>query len=163
MITLIVAMDLEGGIGKNGGLPWHLSTDLRRFKQITMGSAIVMGRKTYQSIGKPLPGRKNIVITGNPDFDEPGVMLARNLVEGLKSAQMDGGQQIFVIGGAQIFEQTLPLAQKIHLTVVHTRAGCQVFFPPINWINWRVDHQEFVPAGARDEFSSTYYVLSKNE
>lgn len=161
MITLIVAMDLEGGIGKDGGLPWYLSTDLRRFKHITMGSTILMGRKTYQSIGKALPGRKNIVVTGNRDFEAPGVVIALNLDEGLRSAEVDANQQIFVIGGAQVFELTLPRAQKIHLTIVHTRAGCQVFFPQLNWTYWRVAHQEFVPAGARDEFSSTYYVLSR--
>lgn len=161
MITLIVAMDLEGGIGKNGGLPWYLSTDLRRFKHITMGSAILMGRKTYQSIGKALPGRKNIIVTGNRDFEAPGVVIAMNLEEGLQSAEVDADQQIFVIGGAQVFEQTLPIAQKIHLTSVHTRAGCQVFFPSFNWTNWRAEHQEFNPAGDRDEFPSTYYVLSR--
>ncbi len=159
MISLIVAMDLEGGIGKDGGLPWHLSTDLQRFKQITMGHAIVMGRKTYQSIGRALPGRKNVVISSNPNFEAPGCTLARNMEDSLRIAEEYQQGEIFIIGGAQVFQTVFPQASKIYLTVVNTRAGCQVFFPEFSWNDWKVSFQKYFPKGEKDEFSSTYYEL----
>lgn len=161
MISLIVAMDLEGGIGKDGGLPWHLSTDLQRFKQITMGHAIVMGRKTYQSIGRALPGRKNVVISSNPNFEAPGCTLARNMEDGLRIAEEYQQGEIFIIGGAQVFQTVFPQASKIYLTIVNTRAGCQVFFPEFSWNDWKASFQKYFPKGEKDEFSSTYYELFK--
>ena len=160
-LALIVAMDLESGIGKDGGLPWHLSADLRRFKQITMGHVMIMGRKTYASIGRPLPGRTSVVISRNPNFEAPGCLVAESFEKSLKTASIDQSEQIFVIGGAEVFSQALPLANRLHLTLVHTVAHCQVFFPAIRWSEWRVIHQEFVPAGERDPYPSTYYVLEK--
>ncbi len=161
MITLVVAMDLANGIGKDGGLPWHLRTDLKRFKDITLGSAILMGRKTFRSIGKALPGRKNIVISSNPSFDAPGCQVVPNLTEGLQLATQHNAQEVFVIGGAQVFAQVLPRADKIHLTLVHTMADCQVFFPVLIWNQWSVVHQTYIQAGEHDQFASTYYVLIK--
>lgn len=161
MITLVVAMDLKNGIGKDGRLPWHLSTDLKRFKAITLGSAILMGRKTYQSIGRALPGRKNIVISSDPSFEAPGCQIVSNLEEGLQIATQYTGQEVFVIGGAQVFAQVLPCADKIHLTLVHTVADCQVFFPVLFWNQWLVVQQTYNQAGDHDQFASTYYVLVK--
>lgn len=161
MITMVVAMDLENGIGKDGGLPWHLRTDLKRFKAITLGSAILMGRKTYQSIGRALPGRRNIVISSMPSFEAPGCQVVSNLEEGLQVATQYTGQEVFVIGGAQVFAQVLPRAEKIHLTLVHTVADCQVFFPVLIWNQWKVIHQTHIQSGEHDQFASTYYVLVK--
>ncbi len=161
MISIVVAMDLESGIGKDGGMPWHLSTDLRRFKQITMGHPVIMGRKTFDAIGKPLPGRKNIIISRNPQFEAPGCFVVESLDKALEVASKDQDDLICVIGGGQIFTQVLPLTNQLHLTQIHTIANCDVFFPELRWSEWHVLHQEFVPAGKKDQFSSTYYVLER--
>ncbi len=158
-LSLVVAVDLENGIGRNGTIPWHLRSDLQRFKQITMGHAILMGRKTYQSIGRALPGRLNIVVTRNAEFLASGCVIADSIERGLLIASDLGLEQVFIIGGAQIFLKVQKIAQAIHLTVVHTRAGCQVFFPPLNWIEWNVIQQEFVPGDIQNDFSSVYYWL----
>jgi dihydrofolate reductase len=165
-ISLIVAMDLESGIGKDGATPWHLRADLQRFKQITMGHAIVMGRKTYQSIGRALPGRQNIVVSRNPNFEAPGCIVVGSLEEALQVSSAQTGanvdqSEVMVIGGAQIFAQVFPQADKLYLTIVHTHADCQVFFPDIAWNTWKVLHQEYIPAGEKDQYSSTYYELMK--
>lgn len=158
-ITLVVAMDLKNGIGRDGGLPWHLKTDLQRFKQITLGNPIVMGRKTFQSIGRALPGRENIVISSNPQFQAAGCHIVKNLEDGLQLASELTSQEIFVIGGAQVFAQVFQLAKKIHLTLVHTIADCQVFFPDLAWNAWQVVREVYNPLGEKDQFASTYYEL----
>ncbi|MBK6942003.1 MAG: dihydrofolate reductase [Planctomycetes bacterium] len=116
-VTFIVAVARNGVIGKNGALPWHLPSDLERFKARTMGHPIVMGRKTYASIGKPLPGRTNIVITRAADFAAAGVVVARSPDEALAAAQVAAGNdECFVIGGAEIYRALLPHADRIELT-----------------------------------------------
>ena len=131
MISLIVAMTDERVIGKNNALPWHLSEDLKRFKQITMGHPIVMGRKTFQSIGRPLPGRQNIVITRDKNFHADGVTVVHDLCEAFASATQDQSE-IFVIGGAEIFAAALPLADRLYLTRIHKKIDGDVFFPPFD-------------------------------
>src|SRR5882724_4997529 len=107
-------------IGMNNRLPWHLSEDLKRFKRLTMGHPIIMGRKTFESIGKPLPGRANIVVTRDPSLVLNGVVLAGSLQEALeKGRASEGGKEIFVIGGAAMFEQAHPLVDKLYLTRIH--------------------------------------------
>lgn len=136
MISIIVAMSKNGVIGKDNKIPWHLSEDLKRFKQITMGHPIVMGRKTYLSIGKPLPGRKNIVITRNPDFSVHGVHdvhIVHSLDEAIKGHKLD--EEIFVIGGAEIYKLALPRADKIYLTKLEKEFNGNTYFPDQNLEN----------------------------
>ncbi|MHA1523316.1 MAG: dihydrofolate reductase [Alphaproteobacteria bacterium] len=125
-IALILARATNGVIGKQNGLPWRLAGDMAHFREITMGKPIVMGRKTFQSIGKPLPGRDNIVITRDADFNADGVHVAHDLAEALRLGedfcQSRGCDQILVIGGAQVYRLALPLATRIYLTQVHMEA-----------------------------------------
>lgn len=130
-ISLIVAMSQNRVIGKNNQLPWHLSEDLKHFKQITMGHPIVMGRKTFDSIGKALPGRENIVITRDKNFGAANVIVMHSADDFLKWASQQT-REVFVIGGAEIFKLFLPRAQKIYLTVIEKNFDGDVFLPMID-------------------------------
>lgn len=127
ILSIIVAMTPEGVIGKNNQLPWHLPDDLKRFKSLTMGHPIIMGRKTFESIGKPLPGRENIVVTHNKGYVVPEVSIVHNFQEALSKVQNES--EVFVIGGASLFSEALPSAQKLYLTLVHENFPGDVFFP----------------------------------
>ena len=130
-LSLIVAMSQNRVIGKDNRLPWHLSEDLQHFKQITMGHPIVMGRKTFESIGKPLPGRENIVLTRDKNFTTMGVTVLHDVEKFLLWSKAQT-QEVFVIGGAEIFKQVLPHAQKIYLTSIEKDFDGDAFFPVID-------------------------------
>ncbi len=132
-ITLIVAVDAAGGIGADNKMPWHLPEDLAHFKRLTSGHPIVMGRKTFDSIGRALPNRRNIVVTRNADLQHDGVERAASLHEALA---LCGETPVFVIGGGQIFAEALPLAQTIELTQIDRDFGCDTFFPPFERSAW---------------------------
>lgn len=144
-LSLIVAMSDNRVIGRAGGLPWHLSADLRRFKRLTMGHFLLMGRKTYESIGRPLPGRTSIVITRQSDYQVPaGVLLARSLEEALQMVR--GEEEVFVIGGGEIYEQTLPLAARLYVTRVHAMVEGDTYFPTFDEQAWQiVEHSRHEP------------------
>lgn len=149
MIHIIVAIDRKGAIGKNGDLLFHLRDDLRRFKAITMGNTLVMGRKTFDSLpGGALPGRRNIVITRSEDFSAPGVETAKSPDEALAMAAAGPGDT-FIIGGGQIYAATLPLAEVLDLTVVDREAPeADTFFPVID-----LDAYRITALDRRDDFS----------
>lgn len=128
-ISIICALSDNGVIGKDNKLPWHISADLKRFKQLTLGHPVIMGRKTFESIGKPLQGRTNIVITRDQDYRAKGVAIAHSLDEALDMARAKDKQEIFIIGGAQVFEQSLSFVDKLYLTIVHTTIEGDAFFP----------------------------------
>jgi dihydrofolate reductase len=138
--SLIVAMDRQRVIGNEGRLPWHLSADLQRFKRRTMGHHIIMGRRTWESIGRLLPGRVSIVITRNPRFAAPGALLANSLSEALALASADN--EPFVIGGEQVFRAALPLARRIYLTQVLGEFPGDVWFPELSAQEWKQVHSE---------------------
>lgn len=133
-INLIVAVDLENGIGKNNLLPWHLPADLKYFKLVTSGHPIIMGRKTFDSIGKVLPNRKNIIISRQADLEIPGAVVANSLKNSFELCKTE--EKVFVIGGAEIFKQALPLADELYLTLIHHNFNADVFFPEINMDEW---------------------------
>jgi dihydrofolate reductase len=133
-VTLIVAMTRDRVIGANGALPWRLPADLRHFREVTMGKPILMGRKTHESIGRPLPGRQNIVVSGNPGFRAEGCEVAYSVEEALRLA---GDAEVMVIGGAEIFAATLPLARHIWLTEVHADIPGDTYFPDFSRADWR--------------------------
>lgn len=133
-INLIVAIDEKNGIGKNNLLPWHLPADLKHFKTITTGHPIIMGRKTFDSIGKALPNRRNIVISRQSGLVIPGAELCSSLNDAIELCKDE--KDVFVIGGAQIFEQALPLANVLYLTIIHQDFDADVFFPVINLNEW---------------------------
>ncbi len=128
-ISLIAALDEMNGIGKNGQLLFQIPDDLKRFKQLTLGHPIIMGRKTFDSIGKPLPGRTNIVITRNPEYQPAGITIVHSLDEALKQAAEVEQQEIFVIGGAQIYTQAINRASRLYLTLVEGDYRADTFFP----------------------------------
>ena len=136
-IVLIVAMSEDGTIGDNGKVPWRISDDLKRFKRLTMGHPIIMGRKTYQSIGKPLPGRTNIVLTRNPNFSaRPEVLKFDSLDAALDHCQQRREEIVFVIGGGEVYRQTRPLADKLLVTEVRRQVTGDTKFPDYDRSEW---------------------------
>lgn len=147
-LSIIVAAARNGVIGRNNTLPWHLPEDLRYFKRITMGKPVVMGRRTFESIGRPLPGRTNIVVTRQPDYAFEGLRVVSSLEQALALAEdiarADGADELMVIGGAEIYRAALPVAGRIYLTEVHADVEGDAFLPSIDWSVWReVSRQRF--------------------
>ena len=140
-ISLIVAMAKNRVIGRRGRLPWKISADMKHFKKVTMGKPIIMGRKTYQSIGVELPGRTSIVVTRNPAIGAPGLVVAGSVHEALEAAAKIGPEAM-VIGGGQIYQATLPLADRIYLTEVHEEVAGDAFFPHLDRSLWREASRE---------------------
>lgn len=141
-LTIIVATDQKNGIGINNQLPWYLPEDLAHFKRTTSGHTIIMGRKTFDSIGRPLPNRKNIVITRNAGWEHEGVTQVSNIEAALQNI---GENESFVIGGAQIYQQALPLANKLIVTEIQGEYACDTFFPEIEKTLWReLSRENFV-------------------
>lgn len=165
-ITLITAMSLDRTIGVNGKLPWRLSTDLARFKAATMGKPVIIGRKTFEDIGRPLPGRSLIVLTRNPPASAAdGVRYAPSIEEALSQAKdaATGLQtsEIFVAGGAEIYRQMLPMARRIFLTVVDAHIQGDTRFPDFSFDDWTEAGRQVVPAGAKDEYKTTVIDLRR--
>ena len=162
-IVLVAAVADNGVIGRDNALPWRLSTDLKRFKALTIGKPVVMGRKTFLSIGKPLPDRTNIVVTRDCNFSADGIVVANSLEAALDAARDDarrrGVDAIMVIGGTDIFEQTMDRADRLEITHVHARPAGDTVFPPIDARRWRAVARTEHSAGARDDaaFSTVTY------
>ena len=141
LVSIVVAMDERSGIGHAGDLPWRLPDDLRRFKALTLGKPIVMGRKTWDSLGKPLPGRHNIVVSRQPGLELPGATVVSSLEAAFEAA--GDVDEVCVIGGADVFRLALPRADVLHLTRVHATVPADTFFPEFEVADWqRVAHEE---------------------
>lgn len=138
-VSLIAAVAAGNVIGNAGKLPWRLPDDLARFKRITLGHPVVMGRRTFESMGKPLSGRRNIVLTRDAGLVLPGCQMARTAEEVMSAA---GSQELFVIGGAAVYELFLPVADHLYLTHVEGAFPGDAFFPPVRWDQWRVTGRE---------------------
>ncbi|MEQ8228578.1 MAG: dihydrofolate reductase [Rhodospirillales bacterium] len=155
-VVLVVAMAENRCIGRDGDLPWHISTDLKRFKAVTMGHPMIMGRKTFLSIGRVLPGRPNIIVTRDRDFQAEGAEVAHSLDEALAAARAHDTGAVMVIGGAEIFEQSLPLADRLDICHVHADVPGDTFFPEIDPAHWRetsrTDHDPEQPGGPAFSF-----------
>jgi dihydrofolate reductase len=162
LVSIIVAMDEHGGIGLKNQLPWRLSSDLKRFKALTMGHHLILGRKTYESLGRPLPGRKIIVVTRQAGYAALGCLAAGSLEEALSLAEKAGETEAFIAGGAEIYVQALPLAQRIYLTRVHAIVQADAFFPPLDPGEWAEGGVEELPAGEKDQFATRFSVLERN-
>lgn len=146
-VSIIVAVaGSKRVIGKAGGMPWHIPEELKRFKEITLGHPIIMGRRTYESIGKVLPGRTNIVITRDQSYLEEGIIVVHSLEEALRFAQnQSGNDEVFVIGGGEIYRQALPLADKLYLTVIDREIEGDTFFPDYSEFKkvvWQSEEQQ---------------------
>ena len=145
-ICLIAALATNRVIGKNNALPWHLPADLKRFKALTMGHPVVMGRKTYASIGKPLPGRHNLVITRNCDYSAPGCDVVHSLDAALAACR--GAQEVFIIGGAELYRESLPRAHRLEFTEIHAEFEGDASFPQFSLERWRETGREIHSAEA---------------
>jgi dihydrofolate reductase len=156
-LSLIVAMTRAGVIGKGGGLPWRLSADLQRFKSLTMGHYIIMGRKTFVSLGRVLPGRTTIVVSRSGEYAAPpGVIVAHSLNEAITAAASD--PEPFLIGGGQLFEPAIALANRLYVTWVESDIIGDTYFPPIDWKLWREITCEPHPADAKNDYDTTFCV-----
>lgn len=146
LITIIAAMDRNRLIGEGNQLPWRLPADLRRFKALTMGKPIVMGRRTHESIGKALPGRRNIVLSRDPDFRAPGCEVAESLEDALELCADD--DEMMIIGGAQLYAEALPRADRMHLTLLDASFNGDAWFPAYDRRQWRETSREDHDAGS---------------
>ena len=160
IISLIVAMDRRGVIGAGGALPWRLPDDLKRFKAITMGKPLVMGRKTHESIGRPLPGRRNIVLTRQQDYTAPGCVVRHNAEDALAACANAG--EVMVMGGASLYELFLPRAGRIYLTRVQAEVDGDTWFPRFDESAWTEVERVEYPQDARNEYPASFRVLERS-
>ncbi len=158
-VSLIVAMAENGVIGRRGDLPWRLSADLRRFKRLTMGHHIVMGRRTFESIGRLLPGRTSIVISRQADYDPGAALLAGTLDEALDMAA--GDEEVFVIGGAEIYRLVLPRVRRMYVTAVHADLEGDTTFPVYDPRDWRLIEDERHAADEKNQFDYSFRVYDR--
>jgi dihydrofolate reductase len=161
MISIIVAASTNNVIGVQGELPWKISDDLKRFKKLTMGKPIVMGRLTWESIGRPLPGRQNIVITRQPDFSAEGCDVVSSPVAALDIA--GDAEEIMIIGGGQIYDLFLPKAGRLHITRVHTEIEGDAFFPAIDTGSWDLIDSEAFAASEANEFAFEFRTYERKD
>lgn len=156
-IALIAALARNGVIGRDNQLPWRLPGELKYFKTVTLGKPVVMGRKTFESLGKPLPGRTNIVITRDKHFTAAEIVIADSVESALQQAdaiaQRDAVAEIMVIGGADIYRQTLALAQRLYLTEVQADVDGDAYFPSVDFAQWSLLRREAVPAPTPESFA----------
>ena len=159
MLSLIVAIGENNEIGKGGKMPWHLPADLKHFKALTLGKPVIMGRRTFEAIGKPLPGRRNIVVSRNSRFYARDCETAASLTDALVLAA--GSPEIMVIGGGEIYREALPRAQRIYLTQVHARFDADTFFPQLDSAEWRETAHEDHIADERNPFAYSFITLER--
>lgn len=159
-ISAIFAMSDNRVIGKKNALPWHLPADLRYFKTITMGKSLLMGRKTFQSMGKVLPGRRNIIISHDPHFTVSGGEVVHSIEAALQQVSLD--DEVMLIGGATLFQQLLPHVSRLYLTMIHCTCDGDTFFPEIHWKEWKEISRQKNPADQENPFSYSFVVLDRS-
>jgi dihydrofolate reductase len=159
-VALIVAAAENGVIGRDNALPWHLPRDLQYFKRMTLGKPVIMGRRTYDEIGRPLPGRRNFVVSRQREYSPQGVTVNESLDAALESAAaqafIDGVEEVMVIGGAQLYELALPVADRLYLTRVHAEIRGDTVFPEVDWDNWVTRSAERVNADEQNAFDLSF-------
>lgn len=158
MISLIVAIASNGVIGKDNRLPWRLPGDLAYFKRITMGHTIVMGRKTYESIGKPLPGRQNVIVTRNRHFKSEGCIVINSLEEALKLAEND---EVFIIGGAEIYSQAISIVERLYITHVNKEFEGDTYFPQIDSGKWKIISREEGETNEKNPYEYSFLIYER--
>jgi len=160
MITIIAAIGKNNELGKNNDLIWHLPADLKRFKKVTTGHHIIMGRNTFESIGKPLPNRTSIIITRNKDYFKDGCLIANSIEEAI---HLTKGKDAFIIGGAQIYQQALEkdLVDRLDITTVHSEFDADVFFPEIDAAIWKEVSKEDFKADEKNKFDYSFVSFEK--
>lgn len=164
LVSAIVAVSKNGVIGKNNEIPWYLSSDLKFFKRTTLGHHVIMGRKSFLSIGRPLPKRTNIVITRDPFFVATGCLIARSLEEALEMAHDNEENEAFIIGGGEIYTLSLPYLDKIYYTEVEVEIpDGDVFFPELDWSEWQLLNAESHINGEKDDYPFTFKTFERKD
>jgi len=163
VLSLLVAASENNVIGKDNKLPWHLPNDLKYFKNQTWAMPILMGRKTFESIGKPLPGRKSIVITRSKDWKQEGVDVVHSVEESIEEARALGVKEIFVIGGAEIFKTSFPKANRIYLTRIHHNFDGDAYFPDVSDKEWNLVQDRFCNADEKNAYDHTFQVWERKQ
>jgi len=161
MISFIVAADENNVIGKDNQLPWHLPSDMKYFKNQTWGMTVIMGRKSLDSLGKPLQGRTNIVITRNRDWKHEGVQVAHSLDEAIGMAKQSGAREIFIIGGAEIFKEAMSVVDRIYLTRIHHKFEGDAHFPQIAAGEWRMVKNRFCDVDEKNKYPHSFQVWER--
>ncbi len=156
-ISLIVAMASNRVIGLNNNMPWHLSADLKKFKQITMGSPILMGRKTFESIGRPLPGRRTIILSRNESYQQPGCLVMQSIEAALESCR--GDEEVFIVGGEDLYKALLPQASYLYITEIHKDFAGDTWFPDIDETQWQEVTREDINNDESVAFSYSFVTL----
>ncbi len=159
IISFIVAMDKKGVIGHEGDLPWHLSADLKHFKAVTMGKPLIMGRKTHESIGRPLPGRKNIIMTRSPGFIAEGCTVVHSLDDVFQA--VGDVDEVMIMGGSAIYDQSLTRTDRLYLTEVHADVSGDVYFPEFNKSEWVELEREDHSADEKNNFDYSFVILER--
>lgn len=163
-LSIIVAFANNYVIGRGNKLPWHIPEDLQWFKRITMGKPIIMGRKTFESIGRPLPGRTNIVISNQAAFEKPGIKIAHSFDAAIDHAKnvalINGNEEAVVIGGAQIYAEALPLADRLYVTEIHADVSGDTFFPAMDWSAWKEIGRDDHP-GCGHQYAYSFVVYER--
>ncbi len=164
-LALIVAMAENRVIGRDNQLPWHLPNDLKYFKKMTLGKPIIMGRKTFESIGKPLPGRRNIVVTRQSDWRREGVQVGHTLEQAVSLAKQiaaaEGNSEMLIIGGAALYRESLPLADRLYMTKIHEAVEGDAFFPPLKKEDWCELSREDYNSDANNPYNYSFVVLQR--
>lgn len=160
-ISAIAAMSENRVIGDHNKLPWYLPADLKHFKTLTSGRCILMGRKTFESIGKPLPNRTNIVITRNAKFQAPGCLVVTSLDEAMTCSEAMENKEIFIIGGAEVYQQLMPQIECIYLTIVHETFSGDAFFPELSSSEWKEVEKTNYEADEDNQFDYSFLTLEK--
>jgi dihydrofolate reductase len=164
-LALIVAQSQNRVIGRNNKLPWHLPEDLKYFKSVTMGKPVIMGRKTFESIGRPLPGRPNIVITRDTGYSQAGITVVHGLEEAIGQAEalchINGREEALVIGGSEIYAQALPLSQRLYLTQVHHEVMGDAYFPAFERDSWQQVGRDDFEASGPNPYSYSFIVYDR--
>lgn len=159
-LSLIVAMTKNRVIGKDNQMPWHLPADLAWFRQNTTGKPVIMGRKTFESIGRPLPKRTNIVLSRQP-FEHDGVIWKDSLESAVDFVR--DSEEIMLIGGGQLFNEYLSKADRLYLTEIQTELDGDTFFPSINWDEWHIEFEQYRPADAQNPYDCRFLILLKKK
>ncbi|MDQ3098519.1 MAG: dihydrofolate reductase [bacterium] len=154
IISAIAAIDENRGIAKNGKIPWRISDDMKHFKEITTGHVVIMGRKTYQTIGNPLPNRTNIIVTRNPEFNAPGCIVTHTVEAAIQKAQQIEPEEIFIIGGAEIYTEALPGTHKLYLTIIEDSFNCDTFFPQYEQFKTKISYEKKESNGTKYSYIS---------
>jgi dihydrofolate reductase len=162
-LSILVAMARNRVIGQNNTLPWHLPADLKHFKSLTMGHPIIMGRKTYESIGKPLPGRTNIIVTKQTSFHAPGTKIANSIEEALEISKDSShtNDESFIIGGAELYQQTLKLCHRMYITEIQSDFAGDTFFPEYNHDEWQETAREMHQGDDKTDLAYHFVILDR--